>query len=235
MLLHKRSVRLPGRCKDCISDGIDMDSHDKAADAASSDIYAAEFIVDKKRGSYRGKKVLLYRVRWTGYTAADDTWEPIENLNDVLLSEFEESVKLRRPRPHSTSLPKNTPLVTWSDMMQMLGSCPLERLPNCLRPQSPEKPPLKLKCMTPGVGHNTLERYFSTENFDSALKYKRPVVAEGDAAPETHLTSPPAPASGNMDAGAARTQSDRISCTSRPRLKQAVPSRSPLANVVMSC
>ena len=59
-----------------MNDGLDADARDEA-DSYASDLYSAEFIVEKKRGSYRGKKMTLYRVRWTGYTEADDTWEPI--------------------------------------------------------------------------------------------------------------------------------------------------------------
>jgi len=212
--------------------GIDLDPHD-AAGAAPVDLYAADFIVDKKRKTHHGKLTYLYRVRWTGYTEADDTWEPIENLSDALLSEFEESVKQHRTRPHSTSLQTVTPLVTWSDMMQILGLCPVERLPKCLRPHSEAKPPLKLKCVMTDSGQKqiTLERYFSSSIIGHN---KQPATANGDATPEPRPNFPLAPTSSNIDA-AAGTQSDRISCSSRPRLKQATPSRSALANVIMNC
>jgi spore cortex formation protein SpoVR/YcgB (stage V sporulation) len=51
------------------------------------DIYEVEAILDKKKvGS-----IWKYKVKWTGYSLEDSTWEPLANLTNVpeLLEEFE--------------------------------------------------------------------------------------------------------------------------------------------------
>lgn len=185
-----------------------------------SDLYSAEFIVDKKRGSYRGKKMTLYRVRWTGYTEADDTWEPIENLNDTLLSEFEELLKQRRPRQQHSPSQEEAPSVTWSHMLAMLGSCPLERLPNCLHPHlpavvQPSRPPeLKSKDTVTGQDKRlTITCFFRPNNHSASSNglNQQHTAVETNYAPQAQTIC------------------------SRPRSKKAAPSRSPLANVFMNC
>lgn len=42
--------------------------------------YEVDEIVDYE--NYNG--IELVRIRWTGYSSADDTWEPLSSLNDVL-------------------------------------------------------------------------------------------------------------------------------------------------------
>jgi hypothetical protein len=209
--------------------------------ADPSDLYSAEFIVDKKRGTYKGKKMTLYRVRWTGYTEADDTWEPIENLNDALLSDFEESLKQRRPRQQQSPSRDEAPSVTWSHMLAMLGSCPLERLPNCLHPHlpavaQPSRPPEpKSKDTHAGPGnHLTILHFFRTHNHSSNGLNQQYSAAETYSAHQAQTICPPAN-SGVAHAAFVQNQPCGLSCASRPRSKKAAPSRSPLANVFMNC
>ena len=51
--------------------------------ASGEDFYEIQSIVDHKgkSGNYK------YRVRWKGYNAKDDTWEPAEHFNDRTLIE----------------------------------------------------------------------------------------------------------------------------------------------------
>ncbi|KAI7873432.1 hypothetical protein K492DRAFT_112542, partial [Lichtheimia hyalospora FSU 10163] len=48
-------------------------------DVPADEIYEVEAIVDHKSH----KDNFLYRVRWAGYDAEDDTWEPPEHFNDT--------------------------------------------------------------------------------------------------------------------------------------------------------
>jgi hypothetical protein len=222
---------------DAISEDMDADAvRDQAALDASSDLYAAEFIVDKKRGTYKGKKMTLYRVRWTGYTEADDTWEPIENLSDGLLLEFEESIKQRRPRQQASSSQAANPLVTWSDMLQMLGSCPTECLPHCLHPPPPAVSEQKMQLLhfDKDQKQRSMKDFFLSQNFCINTASLNGSNTKCSAAQTLLNTRQDGKASLVADA-AAGAQSDRHSCIYRPRLKQVAPSRSPLANVLMSC
>jgi hypothetical protein len=222
---------------DTISKDMDADVvRDQAALDASSDLYSAEFIVDKKRGSYRGKKMILYRVRWTGYTEADDTWEPIENLSDGLLLEFEESIKQHRPRQQASSSQVANPLVTWSDMLQMLGSCPPECLPNCLHPPPPAVSEQKVQLLHSDKDQKqrSMKDFFLSQNFcinTAPLNGSNPKSSTS----ETLLNTRQDGKASLVTNAAAGAQSDRHSCEYRPRLKQVAPSRSPLANVLMNC
>jgi hypothetical protein len=219
-----------------MADELAQDAHDLDTELPSSDLYSAEFIVDKKRGIYRGKKANLYRVRWTGYTAADDTWEPIENLNDALLSDFEESLKRRRPKQQSNPQPEDTPLVTWSDMSKILGLCPAEYLPHCLRPA----PPTKIKCIHLDKDQNHLPNisYFSPSDIShqnsgsSNGSNQQCIGTDNDAAPRTQLKARLAATSGHISDSPFVTECSHYS--RRSRFKQAAPSRSMLANVLMN-
>lgn len=218
-----------------MNDEFGQEAHDDAASFAS-DLYSAEFIVDKKRGSYRGKKMMLYRVRWTGYTEADDTWEPIENLNEALLSDFEESLKQRRPRQQHSPSQEDAPPVTWSSLLTMLGSCPLERLPDCLHPRTSaasqeNRLPEQKRVSEDLEGKKlTIKCFFRPSNTVSSSNGLNQIFAEVST-PQTQNSRP----SSGIASAQPENQTDRLSCTSRPRWKQAAPCRSPLANVLMNC
>jgi hypothetical protein len=218
-----------------MNDELGQEALDDAASFAS-DLYSAEFIVDKKRGSYRGKKVMLYRVRWTGYTEADDTWEPIENLNEALLSDFEESLKQRRPRQQHSPSQEDAPPVTWSSLLTMLGSCPLERLPDCLHPRTsaasqenrlPEQKRVSVDVEGKKLTVNCYVRPSNTVSPSNSLNQKFAEVAtfQTENCRQTNVIASAQP----------ENEPERLSCSSRPRWKQAAPCRSPLANVLMNC
>ena len=218
-----------------MSDKLGDDAGDRNAELASSDLYSAEFIVDKKRGTYRGKKTNLYRVRWTGYTAADDTWEPIENLNDALLSDFEESLKRRRPKQPSNAvlLEEDIPLVTWSDLLHILGLCPPEYLPKCLQPTP--IPKVKRNFAGEGQEQPSIQAFFSSSGFsqhsgpNSSLNQR---IATADINDFFPCKSRQAASPGRVSA--AQHANESVRYARRPRLKQAMPSRSPIANVLMN-
>lgn len=48
--------------------------------ADQSVVMDAEAIVDEKRKD----GVMLYRVNWTGYSSADDTWEPLAHVEQLI-------------------------------------------------------------------------------------------------------------------------------------------------------
>lgn len=54
----------------------EREEHEEEDLVDDGDIFTAEKIIDSKG---RGKKK-MFRVRWEGYGAEDDTWEPVENL-----------------------------------------------------------------------------------------------------------------------------------------------------------
>ncbi|KAJ8652000.1 hypothetical protein O0I10_012395 [Lichtheimia ornata] len=65
----------------------------------ADDVYEVDFIAAHKKephGSY------LYKVRWKGYTAEDDTWEPYDHFNstEVITSYWE---RLGVDCPHDTN------------------------------------------------------------------------------------------------------------------------------------
>lgn len=59
--------------------------------------YEVEKILAKRLRGKKGKEVEEYKIRWKGYDAKDDTWEPRSNLTNVpdLLLEFETAQKLK--------------------------------------------------------------------------------------------------------------------------------------------
>ena len=46
--------------------------------SSSNELYQVEKIIDDKLD--KDGVTILYKTRWKGYTAADDTWEPTENV-----------------------------------------------------------------------------------------------------------------------------------------------------------
>jgi hypothetical protein len=57
--------------------------------SVSDDLYEAEKIVDKM---IRKDGKPEYRIRWMGCNKDQDTWEPLENLPEILLLEYDEVV-----------------------------------------------------------------------------------------------------------------------------------------------
>lgn len=57
---------------------------------ANKDVYTVEKLIDHRR--LHG--TTYYRVRWEGYTAKDDTWQPKESLNcNELLKEYNDKIE----------------------------------------------------------------------------------------------------------------------------------------------
>ena len=46
--------------------------------SSSNELYQVEKIIDDKLD--KDGVTILYKTRWVGYAAADDTWEPTENV-----------------------------------------------------------------------------------------------------------------------------------------------------------
>jgi hypothetical protein len=59
------------------------------------EIFQVEKIVDKKW--WDDDKCYKYLVKWEGYEDDDNTWEPVENLDQVqpLLQKFEKNIQRR--------------------------------------------------------------------------------------------------------------------------------------------
>lgn len=53
----------------------------KKPDETDDELYDVEEILDYKRRKNGAEMVLI---RWKGYSSDDDSWEPIESLNDAL-------------------------------------------------------------------------------------------------------------------------------------------------------
>jgi hypothetical protein len=82
-------------------DGVDESGSDSDDDM----IYQVERIIDSRPSVDKGVELLEYRVRWEGYAAADDTWEPSANILDkTLVTKFDEvGERARAPNSVTTS------------------------------------------------------------------------------------------------------------------------------------
>ncbi|CAL8085683.1 unnamed protein product [Orchesella dallaii] len=56
-------------------------------------VFFVEKILKKRKGT-DGK--FMYFIKWEGYGAKENTWEPEENLPAHLISEFEKEIKMRK-------------------------------------------------------------------------------------------------------------------------------------------
>ena len=158
-----------------------------------------------------------------------------------MLAEFEESLNQRRPKLQQSSSKENAPAVTWSNMMEILGSCPLERLPNCLHPQpSAAFQPCRLLEPKPvnagGEKRLTIRCFFRPSNTSATSNGSNQECAAAvtNSVPCAQRSCYPA-ASGRVFDATVENESGRLSRANRPRWKQVAPSRSPLANVFMNC
>jgi len=67
------------------------------ASASDDELWEVEKIVDQRFEDEEGNKIdVQYRVRWKGFPPGEDTWEPMENLQESLLEV--EAFKERRKR-----------------------------------------------------------------------------------------------------------------------------------------
>ena len=70
-----QSARSRGRCGKEKEDEDDITQ--EVDDADNEELFTVEKIVDSKVDK---NGVPLYKTRWKGYSASDDTWEPTENV-----------------------------------------------------------------------------------------------------------------------------------------------------------
>ena len=54
--------------------------------SSSNELYQVEKIIDDKLD--KDGVTILYKTRWKGYAAADDTWEPAENVASTGVSYY---------------------------------------------------------------------------------------------------------------------------------------------------
>lgn len=62
--------------------------------AEQDDIFEVEKLLNRRKE--KGKT--LYRVKWLGYDMKEATWEPVENLSDVMEMVFELDEKLDKKK-----------------------------------------------------------------------------------------------------------------------------------------
>ncbi|CAK55747.1 unnamed protein product (macronuclear) [Paramecium tetraurelia] len=67
----------------------------------NSQLYTVEKVVDKRYDPV--SKELQYCIKWEGYSEADNTWEPLKNLKNVL-SEIEEFENQQNNKKQNISL-----------------------------------------------------------------------------------------------------------------------------------
>ena len=61
------------------------------------DVYLVDSIIEERQNARTG--VHEYFVKWEGYSSAENTWEPADNiLNQELIDEFEERKRQQRAK-----------------------------------------------------------------------------------------------------------------------------------------
>ncbi|KAI1285653.1 hypothetical protein HDE_11642 [Halotydeus destructor] len=87
-----------------------------ASDAENGE-YVVEKIIKHRRVKQSGTMVTEYLVRWDGYTEADDTWEPFNNLTELTVQAYKKSLAKGGTAPNSRnsgvarqSGPRKTPV-----------------------------------------------------------------------------------------------------------------------------
>ena len=72
----------------------------KQRDTVSEEIYSVESVIAKR--TFGGK--VEYLLKWKGYDDADNTWEPMDNLDcEELIAAFERSLQESREDPVAAS------------------------------------------------------------------------------------------------------------------------------------
>ena len=78
MKSHTKEDKIIADAKSALESSSDSEDNDE-------ELFSVEKIVDSKIDK---NGVQLYKCRWKGYTAADDTWEPTENVSSTGVSVY---------------------------------------------------------------------------------------------------------------------------------------------------
>lgn len=130
--------------------------------------------IQKKR-TRTGK--VEYYIKWKGYSSADNTWEPIENLEcPEIIEAFEANEKLKGGATRSTSKKEKTPKRAESPAES--GDLKADKEDNSMDVEAPEPKPAKEK-----VKVNTAEK---EEPPQKKMKVNQIEVLDGNCEPQIY-------------------------------------------------